>query len=104
MKVSGNVAIIGGVTALGALVFFTLRKDAGKAIDAVKENASLINPVSTDNAIYRGINAVGDVVSDGSDDDSWSLGSAAFEFLNPDIVAQENALLEESRGSTGGGG
>lgn len=53
---------------------------AGDVVDAV-------NPASTENIVYRAINAVGDVYDNGSDDDSFSLGAWLWEVTHPAEVA-----------------
>lgn len=43
---------------------------------------SAINPTSRDNVIYKGFNAIGDIFDDGQDNDSYNLGSSAYDFLH----------------------
>lgn len=63
----------------GVIGFYLLK---GKAGDV----ASAVNPGSTDNIIYKGVNAIGDVLDDGADDDSFSLGSWFYDLVNDEVV------------------
>jgi hypothetical protein len=60
------------------------------AKETVKTVASAINPASPDNIVYKGVNTVAAQVTN---DPSWNLGNKLWEFLNPDKVAKEKAML-----------
>lgn len=56
----------------------------GGVVAGAKAVGTAVNPVNRDNIFARGVNAVGDVLDDGTDDDSFSLGSFLFDVFNPD--------------------
>ena len=69
---------------VGAFIAWSLYKKTGEAVTAVAgEIADGVNPTSTDNWLYSGINAVGDVIDDGGDNNSFSLGSWLYEVTHP---------------------
>ena len=76
------IKLVGTGVAVGVTVWLITR-GLGKAADAVVDTAKaagdLINPASTGNFISRGINAVGDVLDDGADDDSFTLGGYIYD-------------------------
>jgi hypothetical protein len=61
---------------------------AGEAWDSAKTGAATVggwvNPVSDENLAYRGVNAVGEAVTGNAD---WSLGSAIYDWINPEPPA-----------------
>lgn len=80
------------VGAVGLVAYYVLSRDAvaagsavadglGGAIDAA---GSAVNPVSTDNILYRGVGALVDVFDDGNRNDSASLGTRIYEWFNED--------------------
>lgn len=52
-------------------------------------SAGALNPVSTDNVIYKGTNAVGDAVNGGGEGD-FNLGVSIYNWLNDDSVEVRN--------------
>lgn len=71
---SGSEKLIAGavVVALGVLL---LRKFGSK-----------VNPTSRDNIVYSGVNAVGDVLSDGQADNDFSLGAWIYDVTHPQPI------------------
>lgn len=66
--------VAGGVALLGLYLY-----------SKGEEIAEAVNPASTNNLIYRGVNAVGDVLDDGeSDNDSFSLGGWLWDLTHPE--------------------
>ena len=49
---------------VGAFVAWSLYKKTGDAVAAVADG---VNPTSPDNWIYTGVNALGDIIDDGGD-------------------------------------
>lgn len=41
------------------------------------------DPSSDQNVIYRGVNQIGDIADDGTDNDTFSLGRWLYYWLNP---------------------
>lgn len=70
-----NTILLGG-GALLALAWLA-RRQAG-AVGAA------LNPADPENLVYGGVNAVGDVLDNGQDDDSFSLGSWYYDLLHPE--------------------
>ena len=67
---------------IGVAVGVTLWIIKGTAIAGAKAVGEAINPTNPDNVFARGVDAVGDFLDDGADDDSFSLGGAIFDFFN----------------------
>ena len=71
---------IGVATGVGV---WMVTRGLGKAADSIVEGAKnvgdFVNPASTGNFISRGINAVGDVLDDGADDNSFTLGGWIYD-------------------------
>ena len=104
IKRGGEVTKLIGVGVAVGVAVWMITRGLGKAADAVVEGAkgagSLINPASTGNVINRAIGAVGDVLDDGVDDDSFTLGGAIFDIFNPssiEMIEREQRRLEEER-------
>ena len=66
---------------------FWLVAGAGVGLIAVvallRSQGDKINPTSKDNLVYQGVNAVGDVLDNGSDDASFSLGAWLYDITHP---------------------
>ena len=67
---------------LSAAYFFGSKAQAaiGRGID---NTLTAVNPADSGNLVYRGINAVGDVIDDGGDNDSFSLGAWIYDVTHP---------------------
>jgi hypothetical protein len=76
--------VAAAVTA-GLVLYWFTKREAVKAAEAV-------NPVSTDNVIYKGISSVTDVLDDGASNESSSFGSWLFGVFNPEQAAIEREL------------
>lgn len=50
-----------------------------------------VNPLNNDNIFYRGINAVGDRLDDGGDNDSWYVSDWLSELTG--LEAKQEAIL-----------
>lgn len=81
-----------GYLIIGVVGFFlvgsALRRSGAAAAATVKKAAVVVgdsvNPTSGGNLVYRGVNAVGDVLDNGnSSDNSFNLGIAIYDFLHP---------------------
>lgn len=90
MKVSANTMLKTAAVfaVLGAL--YVARRDAKQAAAAV---AGAVDPTSRENIIYRGVNAIFDSTDDGSDNDSFSLGSWWYGVTHGDAIDQAGAPL-----------
>ncbi|MFC6631657.1 hypothetical protein [Microbulbifer taiwanensis] len=53
-----------------------------------------VNPTSTNNIVYQGVNAVGDILNDGGDNDNFSLGAWLWEITHPEQVKAEQELFQ----------
>ena len=71
-----DVAIIGG---LGIATIYVLSMLVGRE---VKEAANAVNPLNNDNIFARGVDAIGDILDDGQNDGSFSLGGFIFDVFN----------------------
>lgn len=79
--ITKDQAIAVAVLAGTATVVYALWK-AKQGVEAVADFAARdLNPASSENLVYRGVNAVGGAIAG---DDSWSLGSAIYDWLHPD--------------------
>ena len=72
---------VGGAVVLGLAYFFGHKATAsiGRGID---NTLDAINPTSRTNFINRGVNAIGDILDDGGDNDSFSLGSWIYDYTH----------------------
>ena len=68
-----------GITVGVAL--FVIKRGVVTGAKAVGE---AIRPTNPDNIFARGVNAVGDILDDGQDDGSFSLGGFIFDVFNPE--------------------
>lgn len=75
-----------GVAILSAVVvgvgFYTAKKAQAAVVETAGVVTASVNPLDRGNVIYRSINALGDVLDDGVDDDSFSLGGWTYELFN----------------------
>ncbi len=79
---AGKIAV--GVLALGVVVMFFSRRASAAVSETVDGAVELVNPTSSGNFVNRAVTAVGDSIDDGdSGNDSFSLGSLAFDLFNP---------------------
>ena len=49
-----------------------------------------ITPTNPDNLAYTGVNAVGDVLNDGTDNGNFNLGSYIYDIYNPHEINIDN--------------
>ncbi len=78
---SDKQLLIAGAGVLAALYFL-----GHKLVAGLDSAADAITPTNPDNIFYRGVNAVGDILDDGNDDDSFSLGSWLYDLSHSDEV------------------
>lgn len=75
---------VGGYIALGclgaAIVWYMSKKAEAAGKTAADFVNTYLNPASDKNLVYAGVNKVGSVATG---DDSWSLGSALYDFTHP---------------------
>lgn len=79
-------AVIAGVAAIAAAyIIYKGAGVAGRAVsvvaDTAKEAVAAVNPTNPDNVFATTVNKVGAYISGSGD---WTLGGAAFDFLNPE--------------------
>jgi len=67
---------------LGAFVAYSI---AIKAKAAASSLAESVDPTSSNNIFYSGVNAIGDLLDDGQSDDSFSLGGWLYDITHDDI-------------------
>ncbi|WP_346840159.1 hypothetical protein [Microbulbifer sp. SAOS-129_SWC] len=72
VKIDG-VMVLALLAAAGLVWLYSKRADAAKAL----------TPTSDQNLAYSAVNAVGDVLNDGSDNNDFSLGSWIYEVTHP---------------------
>ena len=70
--------LVMGAVGLGVVWYLSTRARA-----AAGELAEAVNPVNRDNIFARGVNAVGDVFDNGSNDDSFRLGAWIYDITHP---------------------
>jgi len=79
-------AVSVGALAVGFLAIYASKGLIDKTAKAVGNSVvaagNAVNPASEKNLIYKGVNAIGDVFDDGGDNDSFSLGSWAYDWVN----------------------
>lgn len=81
-------AVAGATLIAAAVALYTFVKDeVGAAAGAV---GNAVNPTSDTNLAYRGVNAVGEVLTG---DPSFSLGSWLYDQFNPPYRANEQAFV-----------
>lgn len=63
------------------LLFFGLMVYARRATASVVRDSVIpgITPTNPENWFYRGVNGVGDIFNDGTDNDNWSLGTWLYD-------------------------
>lgn len=83
MKITDRQLLI-VLGALAALGYFAYR--TGKR--AVNETLNAVNPVSDDNLAYRGVNAIGGVLTQ---DEEFNLGRWLWEITNPEAAERLRA-------------
>ncbi len=77
---------------IGAVgVYFLVKREIGGAAEAVGE---AVNPTSRDNIIYRGWSAVVDVLDDGQDSESSTLGTKIYDWFKGDGGEQTMGYME----------
>lgn len=86
-----------GVVVLGMWAARKVSDDAGDAVGAVGD---AITPTNPDNIFSRGVNAVVDLLDDGQDNDSATLGTKVFDWFNPE-ASRELANDVRKRGQSG---
>lgn len=75
-------AVKWGLIVGGALVvLYVARSEAQQAAKAIGQG---INPTNPENWFYSMVNAVGDAVDDGGNNNSFSLGSWIYDLVNPE--------------------
>lgn len=104
-----KLALIAAGLVGAVLVVRAVREGASAALDGAAEWAdnlasTTLNPASTDNAVYSGINRVGGALASAPDgagmnsDGSWSLGGWLYDVTHP---ATAQAVRQVSGGATG---
>lgn len=86
----GQVMKLVSVGVATGVAVWLITRALGNAADSVVEGAKtagdFVNPASRGNFISRGINAVGDVLDDGADDDSFTLGGFIFDITHREDI------------------
>lgn len=77
-----------GLVAVGIYIYVKGQVKAG-----AQAVATASNPLSTDNLAYRGVNAVGDVLNDGTQNNDFSLGSWIADYFPSDAEKQFSAQM-----------
>lgn len=72
-----NVSLYALAAVAGLAAVWYLTRKAGETVAAV---GNAVNPINHDNVFSGAVNAVGDVLDDGDDDDSFSLGATVYDF------------------------
>ncbi|NIB44754.1 hypothetical protein HBA55_34560 [Pseudomaricurvus alkylphenolicus] len=76
---------VAAITVGGVAVFYLIKREAKGAVtavrDAVVESGDILNPVSPNNLANQGVNAVVDIVDDGINNDSNTLGTVVHEVV-----------------------
>lgn len=86
---AGQAAKWGIIVGGGLLVGWYLFGQAKKATVAAAAAAGKAVDVTSDtNLVYKGINKVGDVLDDGTKDDSFTLGGWLYDITHPAITKQ----------------
>ncbi|MEZ0147788.1 MAG: hypothetical protein AB9Q19_00495 [Candidatus Reddybacter sp.] len=81
MNSSDKQFYIGGAVVLGLFYYFGSK--AQSAIGSgINNTLEAFTPTSSENLLHRGINAVGDIIDDGGDNDSFSFGSWIYDFTH----------------------
>ena len=80
-----DIAIIG---ALGLATIYVLSMLVGRE---VKQAANAVNPLNNDNIFARGVDAIGDIVTDGENDNDFSLGSWIYDVTHPSVYPEPPA-------------
>jgi len=63
------------------VLLWLARRQAAEAAEVIADvGSTTLNPVSRENFIYRGVNALVDVLDDGVDNDSNTLGTIAYDW------------------------
>lgn len=75
-KIPVNAWLALGAVAAVVAVGYLAKKNAAAVVTAV-------NPTDPDNVFYAGVNAAGDQLDDGYDNDSFSLGSWLYDITHP---------------------
>lgn len=85
-----------GVVAAGVVAYLVVSrtiKAGGKVLEGAKEVLTKdLNPASSENIVYKGVNAI--TGGSNSGPDAKPLGARIWEALNPGAVAAENALTQ----------
>jgi len=68
---------IAAAVVLVAVVYFGKKAAAAAAVVADK-----VNPASTGNVVYSGVNAIGDIFNDGTNNDDWTLGGQIYDWTH----------------------
>ena len=80
-----DIAIIG---ALGLATIYVLSMLVGRE---VKQAANAVNPLNNDNIFARTVNDIGDIVTDGTNDNDFSLGSWIYDVTHPSVYPEPPA-------------
>ena len=91
-KAGMTIALVAGV----AFALLLVTRKAGQASEAVVD---AITPTNQDNIFARGVDAIGDAIDDGDNDDSFALGSWIFDIFHPEFdpnapIAEEDQRLQ----------
>ena len=81
---------------LGAAYYFGGKAQAsiGRGID---NTLVALNPTDRNNLANRSVNAVGDIIDDGQDNNSFSLGSWLYDFTNQGANDYHEPLTQFNR-------
>lgn len=74
-----NWQTVAALSIAAAGLYFLLKHEAGDAAEAIGD---AVDPTDRDNIIYRGVNAVVDILDDGQDNDSNTVGTAIYDWWN----------------------
>jgi hypothetical protein len=90
IRIDGLMVLTGALVAGGALLYMK-RGAIGQGVAAV---ADKVNPSSTNNIVYQGVNAIGDIAGDGNDNNNFDLGVWLWEITHPEQVKAEREFLQ----------
>ena len=92
---SKAAAVAAGVLAAGLVFYLLARRGTGAVGDAASAVGTAVNPLDSDNVFARGVDAIGDVLDDADDNDSFSLGSWLFDLTHPEYDPNADTYVPE---------
>lgn len=82
LKIDGTMVLTGAAIIAAIGVTYFVKKKAAAVVDGAKQIVTEgLNPASTENYVYKGINRMGEIVTGTKD---WSLGSAIYDKTHTD--------------------